>query len=117
MRYSLSMALLKSASPGRYVWLVSLPSLYVLLVVFTMIQLTRVAGGTYYRIFGVNPVAIAVGMVSEGPLFFGVLLVFGTLCWFYIGYISRKSWERSGSRLSSALGVVVSLLTAWAGSA
>jgi hypothetical protein len=115
MRYSLRMALLKGASASRYISLLSLPSLYVLLVVFTMIQSTRVPGGTYYRIFGVNPAALAVGMVSEGLLFFGVLLVFGTFWWFYIGYIGRKSWEGSGSRLSDALGAVVSLFSAWVG--
>jgi hypothetical protein len=80
-----------------------------------MIQSTKVPGGTYYRIFGVNPIAAAVGMVSEGALFFGVLLVFGTFWWFYIGWIGRKSWEGSVSRPSSALGAVLSLLSALAG--
>jgi len=49
-----------------------------------------------------------VGMISEGILFYGVLLVFGTLWWFYIGFVGRKSWDGNVSRLSSALGVLVS---------
>jgi hypothetical protein len=115
MRYSSRMASQSSPSHGHYAWLVSLPSLYVLLVVFTMIQSARVDGGTYYRIFGVNPVAMAVGMVSEGPLFFSVLFVFGTFWWFYIGQIGRKSLEGHGTRSSSAFGAVVSTLTAFFG--
>lgn len=106
------MALLKGVSPIRYISLLPLPSLYVLLVGFTMIQSTRIAGGTYYRILGLNPIAAAVGMFSDGLLFYGVLLIFGTLWWFYIGYIGRRSWEGSVSRLGSAFGGFVSLFSA-----
>jgi hypothetical protein len=105
----------KSLSVSRFILFLPLPSIYVFLVTFTMIQSTKVPGGTYYRIFGVNPIAAAVGMVSEGALFFGVLLVWGTFWWFYIGWIGRKSWEGSVSRPSSALGAVLSLLSALAG--
>jgi hypothetical protein len=105
----------KSVSVNRLIPGLALPGVYVFLVTFTMIQSTRVPGGTYYRIFGVNPMAIAVGMVSEGALFFGVLLVFGTFWWFYIGWIGRKSCEGIVSRFSSALGAVLSLLSALAG--
>ncbi len=95
----------------RYIPLLLLPGLYVLLAAFTMFQSVRVAGGTYHRIFGVNPVAAVVGMVSEGGWFYGFLLVFGTLWWFCIGYVGWKSWEGSVSRPSSALGVLISLLS------
>jgi hypothetical protein len=105
----------KSLSVSRFIPFLALPALYVFLVTFTMIQSTGVPGGTYYRIFGVNPMAAAVGMVSEGALFFGILIVWGTFWWFYVGWIGRKSWEGSVSRLSSALGAVLSLLSALAG--
>ena len=105
----------KSLSVSRFIPVLALLGIYVFLVTFTMIQSTRVPGGTYYRIFGVNPMAIVVGMVSEGLLFFGVLLVFGTFWWFYIGWIGRKSSEGSVSRFSSALGAVLSLISALAG--
>lgn len=101
----------KGASVGRYIPLLLLPGLYVLLVTFTMLQSARVAGGTYYRILGVNPAAAAVGMASDGGLFYGFLLVFGTFWWFYIGYIGWKSWDGSVSRLSSALGAIISLVS------
>lgn len=105
----------RSLSVSRFIPFLILPGIYVFLVAFTVIQSTKVPGGTYFRIFGVDPVAIPVGMVSEGALFFGVLLVFGTFWWFYIGWIARKSWEGSVSRFSSALGAVLSLFSALTG--
>jgi hypothetical protein len=105
----------KGHSVSRFIPVLALPGIYLFLVTFTIIQSIGVPGGTYYRIFGVNPIAIVVGMVSEGALFFGVLSVFGTFWWFYIGWIGWKSWEGSVSRFSSALGAVLSLLSALAG--
>jgi len=105
------MALWKGDSPSRYILLLPLPSLYILLVVFTMIQSTKVDGGTYYRILGVNPILFVVGMVSDGTLFYAFLLVFGTFWWSCIGFIGRKSWDGNASRISGALGVFVAVCT------
>jgi hypothetical protein len=100
-----------SASVGRYIPLLVLPSLYALLIAFTILQSTKVAGGTYYRIFGVNPIAAVVGMTSEGGMFYAFLVGFGILLWFYIGYVGWKSWEGSLSRPSSVLGAFISLMS------
>ena len=100
-----------SASVGRYIPLLVLPSLYALLIAFTILQSTKVAGGTYYRIFGVNPIAAVVGMTSEGGMFYAFLVGFGILLWFYIGYVCWKSWRGNLSLPSSALGAFISLIS------
>ena len=105
------MAQARSASVRRYIPLFVLPSLYALLVAFTIVQSARVAGGTYYRIFGVNPIAPFAGMASGDGFFYASLLAFGTLWWFYIGYVGWKSWEGSLSRPSSVLGAFISLMS------
>jgi hypothetical protein len=105
------MAQARSASVRRSVPLFVLPSLYALLVAFAIVQSARVAGGTYYRIFGVNPIAAFVGMASGDGFFYAFLLIFGILWWFYIGYVGWKSWRGSLSRPSSALGALISLIS------
>ena len=105
------MAQARSASVRRYIPLFVLPSLYALLVAFTIVQSARVAGGTYYRIFGVNPIAPFAGMASGDGFFYASLLAFGTLWWFYIGYVGWKSWRGNLSLPSSALGAFISLIS------
>jgi hypothetical protein len=95
-----------------YLSLAALPGLNLFLVVLTILVSTSVPGGTYYRIFGVDPVAGAVGMVDEGVLFFSVLLLVGTGWWFFIGYIGWKSRKGMLSRPIAALGAMLSLFSA-----
>jgi hypothetical protein len=75
--------------------LVVLPTLYLLLVVLTMVLSATLPGGAYYRMLGVNPLAAMIGMVSEGGVFYGALFLFGTAWWFFIGAIGWSS--RSGT--------------------
>lgn len=91
--------------------LVVLPTVYVSLVVFTRILSAKEPGGTYYRVLGVNPLAAAVGMVYEGGIFFGVLLIFGTAWWSLIGVIGQETRNGNRSRLSAALGAFLSLFS------
>jgi hypothetical protein len=101
----------KRFSITPYLPLVTLPAFYVLLVVFTMLVSVNVPGGAYYRIFGVDPLAAAVGMVYEGAGFYTVLFLSGTVWWFFIGTIGWKSRNRNISRPASILGTLLSLLS------
>jgi hypothetical protein len=77
-----------------------------------MIISVRVPGGAYYRIFGVDPVGLGVGMISEGAIFYAALLLFGTAWWFFIGTIGWKSRIGNMNRPIAALGALLSLSSA-----
>jgi len=97
--------------------LIVLPALYLLLAIFTIFVSATVPGGAYYRIIGVNLVAGMVGMVSEGVLFYSVLLIFGAAWWLLIGAIGAQSRGGGISRPIAALGGLLSLAVALGGAA
>jgi hypothetical protein len=105
----------KRYSITPYLPLVALPALHALLVAFTMLVSLSVPGGAYYRIFGVDPLAAAVGMVYEGAVFYAVLLLAGTAWWFFIGMIGWKSINRNMGRPVAIIGALLSLLSSLVG--
>jgi len=105
------MTLGKRIAFPTYVALLALPSIHVFLVVLTMIVSIGTPGGAYYRIFGVNPVAGAVGMITEGPVFFVALFVCGTAWWYFIGLIAWKSRRGRITPISAGLGAVLALFS------
>jgi hypothetical protein len=102
-------------SANSYLPLAALPALYLLLIAFTVLVSLNVPGGAYYRIFGVDPVAAAVGMVYEGAEFYAVLFLVGTAWWLFIGTIGWKSRNRNISRTGAVLGALLSLVSALIG--
>ena len=102
------MALRANSVVVKYLPIAVLPSIHLLLVVFTMTVSATQAGGAYYRIFGVDPLAASVGMVYEGPIFYATLLIFGTAWWWFVAYCGWKTKDRGGW---AVLSVLVSLLS------
>jgi hypothetical protein len=88
-----------------------LPGLHLSLIIFTMFVSAYVPGGAYYRIFGVDPVGVGVGMVSEGAIFYATLLLCGTAWWFFVGAIGWKSAAGGLSRPFAGMGALLSVFT------
>ena len=83
--------------------------IHLFLIVLTIILSSRSPAGAYYRIFGVDPLAAAVGMISEGSTFFGTLLIFGTAWWYFIGWLGWASSNHRISRPTAGLCAVLAL--------
>ena len=94
---------------GSRLRLAALPVVHLFLIVLTMILSYKNPADAYYRIFGVDPLAAAVGMVSEGSAFYGALLIFGTAWWYFIGWIGWVSRNGRINRLSAGLGAILAL--------
>jgi hypothetical protein len=92
--------------------LLILPALYLTLATFTMLQSNEIPGGSYFRIFGVNPLAAIVGMATEGAAFYAAVFGFGALWWYYIGFVGWKSFRGTLSRMSSGFGAFIAAATA-----
>jgi hypothetical protein len=81
------------------------------LVVLTILLSLKTAGGTYFRIFGLDPLAAAFMMADEGVALPVVeaLLILGTAWWYFIGRIGWASNRGKLSRVGSALGAILVL--------
>src|SRR5579863_5633418 len=88
-----------------------LPAVHLLLIILTIFVSAHVPGGAYHRIIGVDPVGAAVGMVSEGAIFYVTLLLCGTAWWLFIGAIGWTSAAGSLSRPFAGLGASLSAFT------
>lgn len=89
--------------------LIVLPSIHVILVAVTILLSLKTAGGAYYRLVGVDPLAAVFMMADEGVALsvVGAILIFGTAWWYFIGRIGCRRGKLS--RVGSALGAILAL--------
>ena len=89
-----------------------LPGIYVVVVALTAALSPGTPGGAYYRIIGLCPPAISVGMVFENAaVIVGTFLLLGTPWWYMVGRIGWDSNERRRGFLTSLGGAAIALLT------
>jgi hypothetical protein len=100
----------KSRSIWRFIPYLALPGLYVFIVVFTLLQSMREPDGPFYRLVGVNPLAVMAGMASDAMMY--GFLGWGIVWWFGIAWIWKASREGRVSKISIGLGCVLSLASA-----
>jgi hypothetical protein len=100
----------QARSIWRFIPYLTLPGLYVFIVVFTVLQSFREPGGTFFRLVGINPLAVMAAIVSESMVY--EFLGGGIVWWFGIAWIWKASREGRVSSLSIGLGCVLSLASA-----
>jgi hypothetical protein len=88
-----------------------MPVIHILLVLFTMMISSKTPEGAYYRIEGIDPVGMAVGMIFDGATFWGALLVIGTGWWYFIGKIGYDSHSGRINRFVAPLGALLALFS------
>jgi hypothetical protein len=94
-----------------------LPGIYVVIIVLTTALSPGTPGGAYYRVIGLCPPAMSVGMVVDNAaVLVGAFLLFGTPWWYMVGRIGWDSHERRRSFLTSLGGAAIALFTCFVSS-
>ena len=94
-----------------------LPGIHVVVVALTAALSPGTPGGAYYRIIGLCPPAMSVGMVFDNAaVVVGAFLLLGTPWWYTVGRIGWDSHERRPGIMTSLGGAAIALLTCFVSS-
>jgi hypothetical protein len=94
-----------------------LPGIYVVIVALTTALSPGTPGGAYYRIVGLCPPAMSVGMVVDNAaVVVGVFLLLGTPWWYMVGRIGWDNRERRPGFGTSLGGAAIALFTCFVSS-